>query len=600
MKGRVRLMSFHEEEAVGKVYDTRLVRRLWQFVRPYRLLLLLSVVLLVAVSAAQLAQPYIVKLAIDDCITEGRLAGLGWLVAAFLGTLAAEFLLRWAQLYVLERTGQNVVYDLRGHAFSHLQRLPSAFFDRNPVGRLMTRVTTDVEAIHEAFTSGLVLILVDLVKLAGIVAILLWMDWRLALVVFAVLPPMAFGTWAFGMRLRRAYRRVRLLVARLNAFLQEHVSGMRIVQLFVRERESLEQFDEINRDHRSAQLDGVRYDSIFSALAELIGSISLAAIVWAGGWRILASAMTFGTLVAFMDYAGKFFRPLQELSQRYTTMQSAMASAERIFKLLDTEPAIVSPPAPCRIAGRLRGEIAFENVTFGYREGDPVLHDVSFRIRPGERVGIVGWTGSGKSTLIRLLVRLYDVWDGSVLVDGVDVRTYDLHDLRRAVGVVLQDHFLFAGSVASNISLGDPRIGPEQVRQAGQKVHAEAFIARLPAGYDEPVRERGSNLSMGERQQLSFARAVAFDPAVLVLDEATASVDPGTERRIQAALQAMLADRTSIIIAHRLATVRDVDRILVLHRGRLTEQGSHDELVRLDGGIYRTLYRLQTAVPSSG
>jgi ATP-binding cassette subfamily B protein len=597
MRARVGPASVHEEDTVGRVYDAQLVRRLWGFVRPHRLLLLLSVVLLFAVSAAQLVQPYIVKLAIDNHITERRLDGLGWLVAAFLGALLAEFLLRWVQLYVLERAGQNVVYDLRSHTFAHLQRLPSSFFDGNPVGRLMTRVTTDVEAIHEAFTSGLVLIMADLVKLAGIVAILLWMDWRLALVTFAVVPPMALATWAFGMRLRKAYRRIRLLVARLNAFLQENVSGMRIVQLFVRERESMAQFRGINRDHRRAQLDGVRFDSIFSALAELVGSVTLAAIVWAGGWRILVASMTFGTLVAFIDYAGKFFRPLQELSQRYTTMQSAMASAERIFKLLDTERTIASPATPRRIGARLGGEIAFEDVTFGYREHEPVLHRVSFRIRPGQRVGIVGWTGSGKSTLIRLLVRLYDVWDGRVLLDGVDVREYDLHDLRRAVGVVLQDHFLFAGTVSSNISLDDPRVSRDQVREAARLVHAEAFIGKLPDEFDEQVRERGANFSMGERQLLSFARAVAFDPAVLVLDEATASVDPETEHRVQTALQDMLADRTSIIIAHRLSTVRDVDRLLVLHKGRLIEQGSHDELVRLDGGVYRTLYELQTALP---
>jgi len=595
MRGRLGPPSVHEEDSVGRVYDAELARRLWQFVRPHKWLLFLSVVLLIGVSAAQLAQPYLVKLAIDGSITARKLEGLGWLVTAFLVALVAEFLLRWAQLYVLERAGQNVVFDLRCHAFAHLQRLPSSFFDRHPVGRLMTRVTSDVEAIHEAFTSGLVLILADLAKLAGIVAILLWMDWRLALVTFAVVPPMALVTWGFGMRLRRAYRRVRGLVAQLNAFLQENVAGMRIVQLFGRERESMAQFDRINRDHHRAQLDGVRYDSIFSAVAELVGSITLAAIVWAGGWRILSAAVTFGTLVAFIDYAGKFFRPLQELSQRYTTMQSAMASAERIFKLLDTDHTIASPAAPRRIAGRLRGEIEFDGVTFGYREGEPVLRDVSFRIRPGERVGIVGWTGSGKSTLIRLLVRLYDVWEGQVRVDGVDVREYDLHDLRRSVGVVLQDHFLFAGSVSSNISLNDPRVDGERVRAAARRVRADPFIDRLPRGYDDEVRERGANFSMGERQLLSFARAVAFDPAVLVLDEATASVDPDTEQRIQVALQGLLADRTSIVIAHRLATVREVDRILVLHRGRLIEQGSHEELVRLDGGIYRSLYQLQSA-----
>ncbi len=592
---RARPAAFQDEDTLGRVYDSRLLRRLWSFARPYGALMALSVLLLFAVSAAQLIQPYLVKLAIDDHINPGHSAGLGWLAAWFLVALAAEFLLRWAQLYVLERAGQNVVFDLRNAAFAHLQRLPAAFFDRNPVGRLMTRVTTDVEAILEAFTSGLVLILADLLKLAGIVVILVWMDWRLALVTFAVLPPMVLVTSALGSRMREAYRRIRLLVARLNAFLQENVSGMRVVQLFVHEPEALEQFREINRDHRKTQIDGVRYESIFSAVAELVGAITLAALVWAGGWRILAGAVTFGTLVAFIDYAGKFFRPLQELAQRYTTMQSAMASAERIFKLLDTDAGLAAPAEPRRVLGRLRGEIEFQNVCFAYREGEPVLRDVSFRIRPGERIGIVGWTGSGKSTLIRLLARLYDVGSGRVLLDGVDVRDYDVKELRRAMGVVLQDPFLFAGTVASNISLSDARVDDARLRDAARRAQAAPFIERLPRGYDEEVRERGSNLSMGERQLLSFARALAFDPAVLVLDEATASVDPATERRIQAGLAEMLVGRTSIVIAHRLATVRAVDRILVLHRGRLTEQGSHDELIRLDGGIYRTLYELQQA-----
>jgi len=582
------------EQKLGKVYDAAMIRRLWQFVRPYRGLLLLSLVLLVAVSAAQLVQPYLVKLAIDDHIKVGRSEGLGKLVALFLTSLVLEFALRWLQLYVLERTGQNVVFDMRVHAFRHLHRLGSSFFDRNPVGRLMTRVTTDVEAIHEAFTSGLVMILADSIKLAGIVGILLWMDWRLALVTFAILPPMVLATWIFGMRMRGAYRRVRLLVARLNAFLQENVVGMRIVQLFSREQRALAQFKAINREHRAAQLDGVRFDSIFSAVAELVGSVTLAAIVWAGGWRILAGAVSFGTLVAFIDYAGRFFRPLQELSQRYTTMQSAMASAERIFQLLDTEPEIVSPDQPRQPEAR-GGSIVFDQVSFGYVEDEPVLHDISFRIEPGESVGIVGWTGSGKSTLIRLLARLYDVGQGQILVDGLDVREYRLQELRRSIGVVLQDHFLFAGSVRQNISLGDPRLDDAAVRAAAARVDATGFIERLPGGFDEEVRERGSNFSMGERQLLSFARAVAFDPNVLVMDEATASVDPATEARIQTALGQLLEGRTSIVIAHRLATVRQVDRILVLHRGRLVEQGNHEALMQVEGGIYRTLFELQSA-----
>jgi ATP-binding cassette subfamily B protein len=585
----------HQEEALGKAYDARLVRRLWVYVRPYRGLVALSLLVLFAVSAVQLVQPYLVKVAIDEHIAPGRLDGLLALAGLYFLTLLLEFLLRFAQLYLLERTGQNVVYDVRTAVFTHLQRLPSAFFDRNPVGRLMTRVTTDVEALNEAFTSGLVLILADLVKLAGIVAILLWMDWRLALVTFAILPPMLLLSWLFRIRIRRAYREVRRLIARLNSFLQENVSGMRLVQLFGRERAHREEFTELNRGHRDAELGAVRYDSAFSAVAELMGSLTLAAIVWAGGWRLLGGAITFGVLVAFIEYAGRFFRPVQELSQRYAVMQAAMASAERIFGLLDTEPTITTPERPHRHEGRLKGAIAFEKVSFGYLEGEPVLHDVSFRVRPGERLAVVGWTGSGKSTLIRLLTRLYDVNEGRITLDGVDVREYDLRELRRSVGVVLQDHFLFAGTVGGNISLGDPEVSPERVRRAAEAVRADRFIEKLPAGYEEEVRERGSNFSVGEKQLLSFARALAFDPAVLVLDEATSSVDPETESRIQEALKTLMQGRTSIVIAHRLSTVRDADRILVLHHGRIREEGTHEELLRIPEGIYRTLHGLQTA-----
>jgi ATP-binding cassette subfamily B protein len=586
---------FHDEPPLGRAYDARLVRRLWVYVRPHRGLVVSSFVLLLAVSTVQLVQPYIIKVAIDEHIAARRIEGLGLLALVFLAALVGEFVLRFAQLYVLERTGQNVVFDIRNDVFAHLQRLPSSFFDRNPVGRLMTRLTSDVEAVHEVFTSGVVMILADLVKVVGIVAILLWMDWRLALITFTVLPPTAVLTGYFRGRMRSTYRGVRAMIARLNAFLQENVSGMRIVQLFARERASIEQFRQINAEHRDAQLRGVRYDSIFSAAAELMGSVTLAAIVWAGGWGILRGLVTFGTLVAFFEYAAKFFRPVQELSQRYTVMQSAMAAAERIFGLLDNEVSITSPAAPRRITRRLQGEIVFDRVTFGYDPEQPVLRDVSFRIAPGERVAVVGWTGSGKSTLIRLLVRLYDVQQGRILIDGVDVRDYELRDLRRAIGVVLQDHFLFAGTVESNISLGDPAVDTARARLAAEAVSADRFIERLPAAYREEVRERGSNFSVGEKQLLSFARAIAFDPAVLVLDEATASVDPETEAQIQRALEKLLENRTSIIIAHRLATVQGVDRIVVLHHGWLREEGTHEELLRRRDGIYRTLYNLQVA-----
>ena len=587
-------MIADRDDVLGRAYDGRLMRRLSAYVAPYGGLVAMSLATLFAAAAVQLVQPYLVKEVIDGFIVRRRSDGLVLPAALFLATLGADFALSFLQVYFLERTGQNVVFDLRNAVFAHLQRLPSAFFDGTPVGRLMTRVTTDVEAINEAFTSGVVLILADFAKLAGIVVILIAMDARLALVTFAVIPPMLLVSWWFRVRVRDAYRAIRRAVAKLNASLQEVVSGMRIVQLFGRERLVAEEFAALDADHRSAQMSGVFYESAFSAVAELMGSITMAAIVWAGGRRLTGGAITFGTLVAFIEYAGRFFRPVQELSQRYTVMQAAMASAERIFALLDTKTTLVSPVEPYRPAGRARGEIVFENVTFAYGEGAPVLRDVSFRVAPGERLAIVGWTGAGKSTLIRLLARLYDVGSGRILLDGVDVRDYDLEALRRTIGVVLQDHFLFTGTIAENIALGDPRIGDEQVRRAARAVRADRFIDELPLGFGEAVRERGSNFSVGEKQLLSFARAVAFDPAVLVLDEATASVDPETEKHIQTALDTVLSGRTSIVIAHRLATIRHADRILVLHHGQIEEIGTHDELIARNDGLYRALHHLQT------
>ncbi len=584
-----------EDDLQAKAYDVAIARRLWKYVRPYRRMVLLSLLLLVLVGAVQLVQPLLLRAAIDGSIAEGRLDGLAGIAVLYLLTLLAEFGFRYVQLYILEKAGQNVVLDLRMHVFSHLQTLSASFFDRNPVGKLMTRVTSDVESLNEAFTSGLVLILADLVKLAGIIGILLWLDWRLALTTFTVLPPMMWLSIYFRQRIRKAYREVRGMVAKLNAYLQEHVSGIRLIQLFVGEEDSIREFDRLNREHRDADLSAVRYDSLFSAVVEMIGSLALAMILWVGGFRILGAGLTFGTLVAFIQYAGRFFQPVQELSQRYAIMQAAMASSERIFDLLDTEPEIVTPDRPTALPVRLRGKIVFENVTFGYDPANPVLRNVSFTIRPGERTAVVGWTGAGKSTLIKLLVRLYDMQEGRITLDGIDIRELDLAALRRSVGVVLQDSFLFADTVEGNISLGDPRVTAEQVRAAAEAVHADRFIRRLPSGYREELRERGVNLSVGEKQLLAFARALAFDPAVLILDEATSSVDPATESRIEQALHRVMQGRTSIVIAHRLATVRSADTILVLHRGEIREQGSHQDLVRIEDGIYRTLYSLQTA-----
>ncbi len=588
-----------QEDALGKAYDARLVRRLAAYARPHRGLIVLSVVLLFAGSAASLTQPWLIQQAIDGYIATGTATGLAVPALLFLATLIVELVFSVLQVWTLEKTGQNVIFDLRHALVSHLQGLPSAFFDRTPVGRLMTRLTSDIESLNEAITSGLILILADAIKLAGIVVILLWMDWRLALVTFAVLPPILVLTWLVRLRVREAYRGIRAAVARLNSFLQENVAGMRIVQLFSRESAHFDEFRELNQDHLRAQLLGVRYESIFSAVAELMGSVTLAAIVWAGGVRRLDDAVTFGTLVAFIEYAGRFFRPVQELSQRYTIMQAAMASAERIFGLLDTRSTIFSPVEPVRLLSRPRGEIAFENVTFGYREDLMVLHDVSFRIAAGERIAVVGWTGSGKSTLIRLLARLYDVQNGRITLDRVDIREYALPDLRRSIGVVLQEPFLFAGTVAENLTLGDPRVQPATARAAAQAVGADRFIERLPGGFEATVHERGSNFSVGEKQLLSFARAIAFDPAVLVLDEATSSVDPETERKLEAALEKTLEGRTAILIAHRLTTVRTADRILVLHQGRLVELGSHEELLRMERGVYRALHHLQDPISAA-
>ncbi|HHN75478.1 MAG TPA: ABC transporter ATP-binding protein [Acidobacteria bacterium] len=582
------------EEQVGKVYDARLFRRLWPLVRPRRALVFFGLLLVLAGSAAQLAQPYLIKLAVDRAVIPGRRDLLVLYALAFGAFLLAEFLLRYGQIFSLEKLGQEVVYDLRTQLFAHLQELSSSFFDRNPVGRLVARVTTDVEAIQEAFSSGLVLILADLFRLAAIVVILVLMDPWLAAVTFAIVPPMLVVSWFFRQRVRASYRRARALIGELNGMIQEMISGMRLVQLFGRESHTAREFEDLNQRHRDAELRAVTYESAFSAVAELLGSLTLAAILWAGGLRLIGDHVTFGTLVAFIEYSRRFFRPLQELTQRYTVMQSAMAAAERVFQLLDTRPAIVTPAAPV-VLDAPRGAIRFEAVDFAYDPAAPVLRGLDFSIEPGQTVAVVGATGSGKSTLIRLLSRLYDVDRGRILIDDVDIRRLDLHALRRLVGVVPQDPFLFAGSIAGNISLSDPTITPQRIRRAAEAVQADRFIRRLPHGYDESVRERGGNFSVGERQLICFARVLAFDPAIVVLDEATASVDSSTEALIRTALDRLLAGRTSIIIAHRLTTTTGADRILVLHKGRLVESGTHDELMAREEGIYRTLYSLQAA-----
>ena len=601
-------MSVHEPEVLGRAYDARLMRRLLGYLRPHRRSVGVALATIAAGSVLQLAQPWLTKVAIDDHIAPGDLDGLDRIALAFLLVLAGSFVLEYVQTWTMQMMGQRIMFDLRMEIYRHLQRLDLRFYDRNPVGRLMTRVTSDVDTLNELFTSGVVTVFRDVFMLAGIMIVLLWMDWRLALVTFAVLPAIAWVTHWFRMNARESYRRVRLEIARINAFLQENISGMATVQLFRREARNFEQFAGINRAHRDANLESIFYYATFYPAIEVLGAVATALIVWYGGGRALQDTVELGALVAFLQYSQRFFKPISDLSEKFNILQSAMASSERIFGLLDTPVEIASPAAPAPRAdsspapglgprpalapppGGVR--IRFEHVWFAYRGDEYVLRDVSFEVGAGERVGVVGATGAGKTTLINLLMRFYDVDRGRITVDGVDVREMPLADLRQRFGLVLQDVYLFSGSVRENIRLGHDAIGDAAVQAAARSVHADRFIERLPAGLDSEVGERGATLSVGQRQLLSFARALAFAPEVLLLDEATSSVDTDTERLIQDALHVLMAERTTIAIAHRLSTVQDMDQILVFHKGELREAGTHQQLLARRG-LYHTLYQLQ-------
>ena len=584
----------HEEEVLGKAYDARLMRRLLEYLRPYWRQVLVALAAIVSASTLQLAQPYLIKVAIDDHIAVGDTRGLGVLAAAYVAILVASFALEYLQTWTLQMTGQRIMFDLRMQIFGHLQRLDVQYFDRNPVGRLMTRVTTDVDVLNELFTAGVVSVFGDVFLLAGIMGALLLMDWRLALLAFTVLPLIVLVTQWFRRNVRDSYRSVRTWIARINAYLQEHITGMSTVQLFRRERRSFEDFDAVNRGHRDANIDSIFYYAVFYPAIELIGALSTAMIIWFGGNWVLQGTLSLGSFLAFLLYSQRFYRPISDLSEKFNILQSAMASSERIFKLLDTEPRVVSRGRGLGTGASGLGGIVFDDVSFAYNETDLVLKNVSFAVEPGERVGIVGATGAGKSTIINLLLRFYDVTSGRILVDGVDVRDLSLSDLRRRFSLVLQDVHLFSGTIASNIRLGEASIGDEGLRRAAAAVHASHFIERMPSGYGTAVAERGATLSVGQKQLLSFARALAFDPRVLLLDEATSSVDTETELLIRDALHTLMSGRTTIAIAHRLSTIQDMDKILVLHRGRLREAGTHQELLA-QRGIYYRLFELQYA-----
>jgi len=586
------------DELQERPYDGRLMRRMLAYLRPYRGTVALAIVLLAFVSVFQLAPPLLTKIAIDRYIAPSgeveaaaRAAGLFAIAGIFLLVLVLEFGASYAQTYVMNWVGQRVMFDMRMQIFRRLQNMDTQFFDRNPVGRLMTRLTNDVEVLNEMFTSGVVAIFLDIFTLAGIVAVLVYMSPKLALITFTVLPALYVCAHFFRTRARDSYRKVRVRTAAINAFLQENVTGMSVVQIFNREKPQFDRFARRNRDLYDGHILSVMAYAVFYPAIELLSAVAIAMILYFGGAGVIEGAMTFGALVAFIQYAERFYRPISDLSEKYNILQSAMASSERIFQLLDQQPAITNPSSP-RPAPAQASEIVFDRVSFAYVPGEPVLHDVSFRVAPGERVAIVGYTGAGKTTIINLLSRFYEVGSGRILLDGVDIRELALDDLRRHVATVLQDVFLFSGSVAHNIHLGNPQIGEEKMREAARHINAERFIDKLPRHYDEEVGERGSSLSVGQRQLLAFARALVYEPKVLVLDEATSSVDTETEYLVQDALRKFMAGRTSIVIAHRLSTIRYVDRIIVLQKGRIVEEGTHADLLG-QGGLYAKLYELQ-------
>ncbi len=594
-----------EEEALGKAYDGALMRRLLRYLEPYRWQVVPAVALLVSLAGMQIVGPWLVQIALDEAVpaANGRLVAL--LAIAYMASAVVAFGLEYGQMLVTTWLGQSVMRDLRREIFAHLQKLDLRFYDRNPVGRLMTRITSDVETLNNLFSSGVVAIFGDLVTLLFVVSAMLVMDWRLALVTFSVLPFVVWAAVVFRTRIRVAYRDIRVRMARINAYLHERITGIRVVQLFNREEPDARRLEKINNDYLEAHLRSITYYALFFPIVELFTAIALGLIVWYGGLSILGGTTTVGVVAAFLLYARRFFRPIQDLSDKYNLLQAAMASSERIFGLLDREPRVRDPRGSRQwLPDPVRGEIEFRNVWFSYvREKDTgpewVLKDLSFRVAPGEKLAIVGHTGAGKTTVISLLMRFYDPQRGEILLDGVPIRSVSQRDLRGAIGLVLQDIFLFSEDVAYNIGLGNPTITTERIREAAREVGAARVIERLPDGLGQPLGERGRSLSIGERQLLSFARALAFDPRVLVLDEATSSVDSELEAQIEEATTRLMAGRTSLVIAHRLSTIQGADRIMVLHQGELAEEGSHGELLA-KGGLYARLHELQFAAAAAG
>lgn len=593
---------FQEDEILGKAYDARLVRRLLTYVRPYLRLTIVALLFLILLSLIDLAGPALIGYGIDHYIAPTtqtlndtqRSIGLIEVSSIYLLVLITGLILRYLHVLFLSIIGQHIMFDMRSQMFDHLQRLSLSYFDHNPVGRLMTRLTNDVDALNEMFTSGAISILGDVLTILGITILLLVINWQLALVTFIVMPPLFWIASHFRVAMRDNFRAIRVRLARINAYIAENISGMYLVQLYNREQRNYERFDELNRDYLHQTIRSLLYFISFSSITNFLSAVAVALIIWYGGGRVLIGALTIGALVAYMQYVDRFFLPVRDLAEKYNILQSAMASSERIFKVLDEPTTIQDPTEPVEF-GNVQGEIEFKDVWFAYNPGDWILKGTSFKIHPGERVAFVGATGAGKTSLISLISRFYDIQKGAILVDGIDIRNVRQNDLRKHVGAVLQDPFIFSGTIASNIRLHEEYISDVQIRQAAEYVNAAHFIEELPNQYNEVVRERGAGLSVGQKQLIAFARAIAFNPEILlILDEATSSVDTETEKLIEDALNKLMLNRTSIIIAHRLSTIRNVDRIIVMHKGLIVEQGTHAQLLGHQG-IYKRLYDFQYA-----
>ena len=588
----------HDEETLGKAYDARLMRRLLKYLRPYRRHVALGVFLAIIVSATEAVRPYFTKIAVDQNIAQGDRDGLLVTILLFLAVLLFRVVIQYFSAYLTQWIGQRTIFDLRMEIFEHLQRLSLRFYDKNPIGRLITRVTNDVEVLNEMFSSGIVMVFTDVFTIIGIFYFMFSMNWQLTLVSLSVLPLLFYGTFLFRKKAREAYREVRTQIARINAFMQEHITGMMVDQIFNREKKSYDRFSSINDAHRKANIKSILYYSLFYPGVDLIGAIAVGLIIWYAGANALEDKVTLGTVMAFLQFNEMFWRPIRDLSEKYNILQTAMASSERIFQLLDDQ--AITPVRPeTQELENIRGEIEFRNVWFAYSaptdgaaSPEWVLKNVSFTIKPGQTVALVGHTGAGKTSIISLLSRFYEIQQGEILIDGVNIRDINPQGLRRQTSVVLQDVFLFSGDIKENINLGDDRIPIDRVKAAARVVGANRFIEQLQGGYDAEVKERGATLSVGQKQLLSFARALAFNPRILVLDEATSSVDTETEILIQQAIKKLLHGRTSIVIAHRLSTIQSADVIIVLHKGEIREMGSHQELLARDG-IYRKLYKLQ-------